>query len=186
VSRIGRLPVVIPSGVQVGVDGLSVTVKGPRGTLARTFAPGVQITLEGNQVQVTRESDEPRIRALHGTTRALIQNMVTGVSTGFTKVLEIEGVGYRASMDGKNLVLNVGYSHPVVVEPPAGITFEVEERTRQIRVIGADAEQVGQIAADIRKIRPPEPYKGKGIHYLGEKIRRKAGKSGKGGKGGKK
>lgn len=185
-SRIGRLPVVIPSGVQVGVDGLSVTVKGPRGTLARTFAPGVQIMLEGNQVQVTRESDEPRIRALHGTTRALIQNMVTGVSTGFTKVLEIEGVGYRASMDGKNLVLNVGYSHPVVVEPPAGITFEVEERTRQIRVIGADAEQVGQIAADIRKIRPPEPYKGKGIHYLGEKIRRKAGKSGKGGKGGKK
>ncbi len=185
-SRIGRLPVVIPSGVQVGVDGLSVTVKGPRGTLARTFAPGVQIVLEGNQVQVTRESDEPRIKALHGTTRALIQNMVTGVSTGFTKVLEIEGVGYRASMDGKNLVLNVGYSHPVVVEPPAGISFEVEERTRQIRVIGADAEQVGQIAADIRKIRPPEPYKGKGIHYLGEKIRRKAGKSGKGGKGGKK
>jgi large subunit ribosomal protein L6 len=112
--------------------------------------------------------------------------MVTGVNTGFSKVLEIEGVGYRAAMDGKNLVMNLGFSHPVTIEPPSGITFEVEERIRQIKVNGSDPEQIGQVAADIRKIRPPEPYKGKGIHYLGERIRRKAGKAGKGGKGGKK
>lgn len=182
-SRVGRLPVTVPAGVTVAVDGLAVQVKGPKGSLQRVFAPGVNLSLEGNQLKVTRESDAPTLKALHGTTRALIQNMVTGVSTGFTKVLEIDGVGYRANMDGKNLVLNVGYSHPVVVEPQVGITFEVDEKTRQVKVNGADAEQVGQVAADIRKIRPPEPYKGKGIHYLGEKIRRKAGKSGKGGKG---
>jgi large subunit ribosomal protein L6 len=183
VSRVGRLPVAIPAGVSVAIDGLAVQVKGPKGTLARTFAPGVALELDDKLVKVTRESDAPTLRALHGTTRALIQNMVTGVSTGFTKVLEIDGVGYRANMDGKNLVLNVGYSHPIVVEPQDGISFEVDEKTRQIKVNGANAEQVGQVAADIRKVRPPEPYKGKGIHYLGEKIRRKAGKSGKGGKG---
>ncbi len=182
-SRVGRLPVAVPAGVTVVIDGLYVKITGPKGTLDRTFASGVNVALDNNAVNVTRDSDEPAIRALHGTTRALIQNMVTGVSTGFTKVLEIDGVGYRASMDGKNLVLNLGYSHPVIVEPPDGISFEVDEKIRQVKVKGADPEQIGQISADIRKIRPPEPYKGKGVHYLGEKIRRKAGKSGKGGKG---
>lgn len=182
-SRVGRLPVSVPAGVSVAIDGLAVQVKGPKGTLQRTFAPGVTVEMDGPVVKVTRVNDEPMMRALHGTTRALIQNMVTGVSAGFTKVLEVDGVGYRANMDGKNLVLNVGYSHPVVVEPSLGISFEVDEKTRQIKVNGSDVEQVGQVAADIRKVRPPEPYKGKGIHYLGEKIRRKAGKSGKGGKG---
>ena len=182
-SRVGRLPVSVPTGVSVEIDGLAVKIKGPKGTLARTFAYGMTLSLEENQVKVVRASDAPSMRALHGTTRALIQNMVTGVSTGFTKVLEIDGVGYRAAMDGKNLVLNLGFSHPVTVEPPDGISFAVDEKTRQIKVMGTDPEQIGQVSADIRKIRPPEPYKGKGVHYLGEKIRRKAGKSGKGGKG---
>jgi len=179
VSRIGRLPVTIPAGVQVNIDGSEVHVKGPKGELKRSFSPLVSLSMEGNQLVVQRGSDEPTARALHGTTRALIQNMVPGVSTGFTTVLEIEGVGYRAEMDGQNLVLYVGYSHPVVVEPPAGIAFDVDTKTRQIKVMGFDKEQLGQLCANIRKIRPPEPYKGKGIHYLGEKIRRKAGKSGK-------
>jgi large subunit ribosomal protein L6 len=185
-SRIGRLPVLIPQGVQVEIEGLNVKVKGPKGTLQRTFAPGVNVNMDQGNIIVTRASEEARIRALHGTTRALINNMVTGVHSGFTKILEIEGVGYRATMDGKTLVLNLGYSHPVRVEPQAGISFEVDEKTRQVKVNGSDIEQIGQVAADIRKIRPPEPYKGKGVHYLGEKIRRKAGKAGKGGKGGKK
>lgn len=178
-SRIGRSPVVLPAGVQVEIDGSLVKVKGPRGELSRTFLPVVDIKLDNNELVVTRDSDEALNRALHGTSRALLQNMVTGVIAGFTKILEIDGVGYRPDMDGANLVLYVGYSHPVVFEPPTGINFEVDTKTRQIRVIGSDKEQVGQTAADIRKIRPPEPYKGKGIHYLGEKIRRKAGKSGK-------
>jgi large subunit ribosomal protein L6 len=182
-SRVGRLPVTVPAGVSVEIDGLYVKIKGPKGTLERTFASGVTVSLEENNVNVVRDNDLALNKALHGTTRALIQNMVTGVSTGFTKVLEIDGVGYRAAMDGKNLVLNLGYSHPVIVEPPEGITFEVDEKVRQVKVKGADREQIGQVSADIRKIRPPEPYKGKGVHYLGEKIRRKAGKSGKGGKG---
>ncbi|MBI4928110.1 MAG: 50S ribosomal protein L6 [Anaerolineae bacterium] len=185
-SRIGRLPIAVPANVQVDIDGLTVKVKGPKGVMERTFVPGVAVNLEQGQLLVTRVNDEPRNRALHGTTRALLNNMVTGVNTGFTKVLEIDGVGYRASMDGKTLVLNVGYSHPVRIEPEEGISFEVDEKIRQIKVNGSDIEQIGQVAADIRKIRPPEPYKGKGIHYLGEKIRRKAGKAGKGGKGGKK
>lgn len=185
-SRVGRNPITVPAGVQVEVNGLNVRVKGPKGTLERTFAAGVAVNLENNQILVTRENDSPSIRALHGTTRALLNNMVTGVNTGFTKVLEVDGVGYRAEMNGSNLVLNLGFSHPVVLEPPAGVTFDADVKTRQIKIIGADREQIGQVAADIRKIRPPEPYKGKGIHYLGEKIRRKAGKSGKGGKGGKK
>ena len=175
----------VPSGVQVEINGSDVRVKGPKGELKRTFSPEIGIALEGSTVHVTRASDEARIRALHGTTRALINNMVVGVSTGFTKVLEVDGVGYRAEMSGANLLLNLGFSHPVTVVPEAGITFEAGAKTRQIKVIGIDREQVGQVASDIRKIRPPEPYKGKGIHYLGEKIRRKAGKSGKG-KGGKK
>jgi large subunit ribosomal protein L6 len=180
VSRVGRLPVTVPSGVQVNINGQYVSVKGPKGSIERTFASGVTIQMEDGHIIVQRESDMPTLRALHGTTRALINNMVTGVSTGFTTVLEIEGVGYRAEMSGKDLVLYVGYSHPVTVNPQDGIAFEVDTKTRQIKVLGFDKEQVGQVAANIRTIRPPEPYHGKGIHYLGEKIRRKAGKSGKG------
>jgi large subunit ribosomal protein L6 len=179
VSRIGRLPVAVPTGVQVDVKGTEVHVKGPRGELRRSFSPVVAIALDNGILQVTRSSDEPAVKALHGTTRALINNMVTGVSTGFTVVLEIDGVGYRAEMNGKNLMLYVGYSHPVEVTPPEGISYDVDTKTRQMKIMGFDKEQVGQVAADIRKIRPPEPYKGKGIHYLGERIRRKAGKAGK-------
>jgi large subunit ribosomal protein L6 len=179
VSRIGRMPVAVPSGVQVTVDGSHVHVKGPNGELDRIFSPSIAIALEESNVVVRRSSDEPRQRALHGTTRALISNMLTGVSAGFTKTLEIDGVGYRPDMDGKTLILYVGYSHPVRMEPPTGISFEVDTKARQIRVKGYDREEVGQVAANIREVRPPEPYKGKGIHYLGEKIRRKAGKSGK-------
>jgi len=171
--------VAIPSGVEVSINGSEVKVKGPKGELVRTFHPELSIQMEDGKVVVTRPSDDPAHRALHGTTRALIHNMVTGVSTGFTKVLEVDGVGYRAEMEGKNLKLFVGYSHPVIVEPEEGISFDVETRTRQIKVMGSNLEQVGQVAADIRKIRPPEPYKGKGIRYQVEKIRRKAGKAGK-------
>ena len=178
-SRIGRLPVTVPAGVQIKVDGSSLFVKGPKGELRREFLPAVTVALEEGQLVVTRRSDEAQDRAIHGTTRALINNMVTGVSTGFKKVLEIDGVGYRAEMDGTTLVLYLGYSHPVRVEPKDGISFEVDTKTRQVTINGYDNEQVGQVAADIRKLRPPEPYKGKGIHYLGEKIRRKAGKAGK-------
>ena len=179
-SRIGRMPITVPTGVQVDVKGTAVMVKGPKGELHRDFASVVEITREGNDLVITRSNDQPTVRALHGTTRALLQNMVTGVSTGFTKVLEIDGVGYRAEMNGKNLILHVGYSHPVEIVPEEGISFEVDTKTRQVKVNGFDKEQVGQVAADLRKIRPPEPYKGKGLHYLGERIRRKAGKSGKG------
>jgi large subunit ribosomal protein L6 len=173
------MPVVIPSGVEVEVKGSSVRVKGPKGELARTFPADMIIEVEDNQILVKRPTDEANHRALHGMTRALIQNMVTGVSTGFQKILEVNGVGYRAEMNGSNLVLHVGYSHPVTVEPPEGISFEVDQRTRQIKVNGYDRQEVGQVAANIRKIRPPEPYKGKGIKYLDERIRRKAGKAGK-------
>ncbi len=179
-SRIGRLPVDIPSGVTVDVKGTHVRVKGPRGELQQSFSPSVAIALQANQVLVTRSSDEPSQRALHGTTRALLANMIQGVSKGFQVVLEVEGVGYRAEIEGKNLALYVGYSHPVKIEPPAGITFEADQKTRQIKVAGFDKQLVGQVAADIRKVRPPEPYHGKGLHYLGERIRRKAGKAGKG------
>lgn len=178
-SRIGRLPVVVPAGVQVDLDGSLVHIKGPKGEMKREFSQAISVAFENGQIAVSRSSEEANVRALHGMTRALIQNMVTGVSQGFTKVLEIEGVGYRAEMDGKNLKLFVGYSHPVIVEPDNGISFEVDTKTRQVKVSGYDREVVGQVSADIRKIRPPEPYHGKGIHYLGEKIRRKAGKAGK-------
>lgn len=181
-SRIGRLPVEIPASVQVKVDGSKIHIKGPKGELQRTFSSLIGIALENNHVVLTRKSDNPEERALHGTTRAVIANMVHGVSTGFTIVLEVEGVGYRAEMDGKTLVLHVGYSHPVRVEPPAGTSFEVDQKTRQIKVLGYDREVVGQTAAEIRRVRPPEPYHGKGIRYAGEKIRRKAGKAGKGAK----
>jgi large subunit ribosomal protein L6 len=181
VSRIGRLPIVYPAGVEVEVNGSFVRVKGPKGSLERNFVPLVTITHEkaSRQVIITRDSDEAAIKALHGTTRAVINNMVMGVSTGFSRILEIDGVGYRAEMDGKKLVLYLGFSHPVVVEPPTGVTFDVDTKTRQVKISGHDKEQVGQVCANIREIRPPEPYKGKGIHYLGERIRRKAGKSGK-------
>lgn len=181
-SRIGRLPVEVPSGVQVNVQGSKVHVKGPKGELERTFSSLIGIALEDGHVVITRKSDHPSERALHGTTRALIANMVRGVSSGFETVLVVEGVGYRSEMNGKNLVLHVGYSHPITVEPPAGISFEVDQKTRQIKVLGFDREVVGQIASEIRRVRPPEPYHGKGIRYAGEKIRRKAGKAGKGAK----
>ncbi len=181
-SRIGRLPVVVPSGVQVNVQGSDVHVKGPKGEMKRTFSSQIEIAMENGQVVVKRKSDDAAERALHGTTRAVIANMVRGVSSGFQVVLEVEGVGYRAEMSGKDLSLFVGYSHPVKVEPPTGISFEVDQKTRQIKVNGFDREVVGQTAAEIRRVRPPEPYHGKGIRYAGEKIRRKAGKAGKGAK----
>jgi large subunit ribosomal protein L6 len=180
VSRIGRLPVHIPSGVKVDLQGSAVTVRGPKGEMRRTFSNLIGIALESDQLVITRQSDLPAERALHGTTRALLANMVHGVSQGFQLVLEIEGVGYRAEMEGKNLALYVGYSHPVKIEPPSGISFETDPKLRQIKVLGFDKEEVGQVAANIRKVRPPEPYHGKGLHYLGEHIRRKAGKAGKG------
>ncbi len=181
-SRIGRLPVEIPGGVQVKLEGSHVQVKGPKGELQRTFSPMIGIALENNQLLITRNSDNPAERALHGTTRAVLNNMIHGVSKGFQVVLEVEGVGYRAEMDGKTLVLHVGYSHPVRVEPPVGISFETEAKTRQIKVLGFDKEAVGQVAANIRNVRPPEPYHGKGLRYQGERVRRKAGKAGKGAK----
>jgi large subunit ribosomal protein L6 len=179
VSRIGRLPVEVPQGVDVKIKGTHVRVKGPKGQLEHTFPAAMKITQKKGVVTVERPSDESTHRALHGMTRALINNMVTGVSKGFEKMLEVNGVGYRAELRGKTLVLNVGYSHPVDIEPPDGITFEVENRARQIKVIGYDKALVGQVAADIRKVRPPEPYKGKGIKYIDERIRRKAGKAGR-------
>jgi large subunit ribosomal protein L6 len=179
VSRVGRMPVVIPAGVQVEISGTNVGVKGPKGEMKRAFSPLIGIAMENGQIMITRHSDQPAERALHGTTRAVLANMIHGVSTGFERVLEIEGVGYRAEMKGKNLVLYMGYSHPVEMEPPAGISFDVDQKARQVFVRGFDKELVGQIAANVRSVRPPEPYHGKGLHYLGEKIRRKAGKAGK-------
>jgi large subunit ribosomal protein L6 len=178
-SRIGKKPVSLPKGVQVTVDGQTVKVKGPKGELTRTFSPEISIEMENGQVLVKRPSDARQIRALHGTTRAIINNMVVGVADGFSKVLQVEGVGYRAEMKGKQLVMALGYSHPVPVDPPPGIAFAVDEKTRTITITGIDREQVGQVAAEIRAWRPPEPYKGKGLRYLGEHVRRKAGKAGK-------
>ncbi len=179
-SRIGRLPIDIPSGVQVDVDGLEVRVKGPKGELKRKFSQLIGIKMENNQLNIARNSENPAERALHGTTRAVIANMIHGVSKGFEVVLQVEGVGYRAEMEGKNLSLFVGYSHPVKMEPPTGVSFETDAKTRLIKVLGFDKELVGQVAANIRKVRPPEPYHGKGLRYLGERVRRKAGKAGKG------
>lgn len=181
-SRIGRLPVVVPNGVQVNVQGSDVHVKGPKGEMKRSFSSLIDIGIEDGQVVIKRRSDNAAERALHGTTRAVIANMIHGVSSGFEVLLQVEGVGYRAELQGKDLALFVGYSHPVKMEPPAGISFEVDLKTRQIKVLGYDREVVGQTAAEIRRVRPPEPYHGKGIRYVGEKIRRKAGKAGKGAK----
>ena len=178
-SRVGRMPIVIPAGVQVEINGPHVDVKGPKGEMKKTFSPLIGIAMENGQIVITRKSDHPSERALHGTTRAILANMVHGVGKGFERVLEIEGVGYRAEMNGKTLVLHMGYSHPVEVEPPAGISFDVDQKARQVFVRGFDKELVGQIAANVRSIRPPEPFHGKGLHYLGERIRRKAGKAGK-------
>ncbi|MCD6356410.1 MAG: 50S ribosomal protein L6 [Anaerolineaceae bacterium] len=176
-SRIGKLPVEIPPGIDVELKGSHVLVKGPKGTLERSFSPLINIKREAEQIIVTRDSDEKYICALHGTTRAVIQNMVTGVNTGYSKILEIQGVGYKAELKDKDLVINVGFSHSVDVKAPDGIEFIVTGKNRIITIKGVNKEVVGQIAADIRKIRPPEPYKGKGIRYKGERVRRKAGKT---------
>jgi large subunit ribosomal protein L6 len=173
------MPVSVPEGVNIEIKGSHVRVKGPKGELEHTFPGAMKISLNEGAIEVKRPSDERSHRALHGMTRSLINNMVIGVSDGFEKVLEINGVGYRAELDGKNLVLNVGYSHPVVIEPPEGISFDVDMKVRQIKVQGYDKQVVGQVTADIRKVRPPEPYQGKGIKYINERIRRKAGKAGK-------
>lgn len=180
-SRIGKKPITIPAGVDVKVDGHKVTVKGPKGTLENTFNPEIGIALEGNEIIVTRPSDDKNHRALHGLTRTLVANMVEGVTNGYSKTLEVNGVGYRAQKQGKNLVMNLGYSHQVIVPETAGITIDVPA-PNQIVISGADKQQVGQFAAEVREKRPPEPYKGKGIKYADEHIRRKEGKAGKGAK----
>jgi large subunit ribosomal protein L6 len=177
-SRIGKQPIEIPGGVDVTIDGVTVTVKGPRGTLEQTFHPEVRILQEGNEIRVERISESGFHRGLHGLTRTLIANMVEGVTNGFQKNLEIVGVGYRAALKGKDIELAVGYSHTVVVEQPVGIEFEVPAPTK-ITVRGNDKAAVGEIAAKIRKVRKPEPYKGKGIRYEGEYVRKKAGKAAK-------
>lgn len=184
-SRVGRLPVQIPAGVKVNVEGSTVTVKGPKGELTQTFDPMLTIKVEGNQTTVKVPEDTKIYDAKHGLTRALIHNMVVGVTEGFKRNLEIDGVGYRAELQGKNLVLTVGLSHTVTIEPPAGISFTVDKTQRLVTIDGSDRQVVGEMAAKLRTIRPPEPYKGKGIHYQGEKIRRKAGKAGKVGTGAK-
>jgi large subunit ribosomal protein L6 len=181
VSRVGKKPITIPQGVKIDINGHSVRVQGPKGEMQRDFSPQMGLALEDGTLVVTRPSDAPSVRALHGTTRAVIQNMVIGVSEGFKKVLQVEGVGYRAEMKGKQLVMALGFSHPVPVDPPPGIDFVVDERARTITVAGIDKELVGQVASDIRGWRPPEPYKGKGLRYQGERVRRKAGKAGKAG-----
>ena len=172
------MPLTLPSGVSVAVSDHQVKVKGPKGELALHVAAPIAVTVEGNTVSVARPDDEKRSRALHGLTRTLIANMVSGVTKGFGKNLEIQGVGYRAQMQGRKLSLALGFSHPVVFEPPQGIEIKVEG-TNKIHINGADKQQVGQVAAQIRAIRPPEPYKGKGIRYEGERVRRKLGKAGK-------
>ncbi|MCI7240197.1 MAG: 50S ribosomal protein L6 [Aerococcus suis] len=177
-SRIGNKPVELPSNVTLDINGQEVTVKGPKGELTRTFSPIIKMNVEDNVVTFERPNDNKDIRAIHGTTRALLNNMVLGVSEGFTKELEMVGVGYRAQMSGNKLVLNVGLSHPVEFEVPEGIEIEVPSNT-QIKVTGISKEAVGQLAAEIRSVRLPEPYKGKGIHYVGEYVRRKEGKTGK-------
>ena len=178
-SRIGRKPIAIPAGVEVKVNGTEVTVKGPKGTLSQSFSERMNIEVNGAEVVVTRPTDNNEDKSLHGLTRTLISNMVTGVSTCFTKELEVNGVGYRVAKQGKDLVMNLGYSHQVIMPEIDGITIEVPNPNK-IVVIGPDKQKVGQFAAEIREKRPPEPYKGKGIKYVDEVIRRKEGKAGKG------
>jgi len=177
-SRIGRLPITIPAGVEVALDGSRISVKGPRGQLQRELAPELRVVQEAGSLKVERPSDDKRSRELHGLTRTLVANMVTGVTEGYRKGLEITGVGYRAQLVGSKLQLNLGYSHPIEIEPPEGISFEVENPVR-LAVVGIDKELVGHVAARVRSSRKPEPYKGKGVRYAGEYVRRKAGKAGK-------
>ncbi len=179
-SRIGRMPIPVPAGVRVDIEGNRVTVTGAKGTLSREFHPDMEIRLEDGVLRVYRPTDQQQHKALHGLTRALLNNMIIGVSQGFKKQLEVQGVGYRVDLQGDgSLLLQLGFSHPVRIFPPQGIRFDVDPRTKVITVSGVDKEQVGQVAANIRAWRPPEPYKGKGIRYIDEPVRRKAGKSGK-------
>jgi len=178
-SRIGRLPIDIPAGVEVTVDGAAVTVKGPKGELSLTVAKPIEVEVADGQVQVTRPDDERESRSLHGLTRTLINNMVIGVTQGYEKKLELVGVGYRVLAKGPAAIeLNLGFSHPVAFQAPEGVTFTVESPTK-LTITGIDKQQVGEVAANIRKLRKPEPYKGKGVRYAGEQVRRKAGKAGK-------
>ena len=177
-SRIGRLPVSVPSGVDVTIDGRAVTVKGPKGQLSRELHPDIAVSREDGSIVVTRPTEQKVHKQLHGLTRTLVNNMVVGVTDGYRKGLEITGVGYRATKNGEKLTLNLGYSHPIEIDPPKGISFEVENPTR-LAVVGIDKELVGQVAAQVRATRKPEPYKGKGVRYLAEKVLRKAGKTGK-------
>jgi large subunit ribosomal protein L6 len=177
-SRIGRLPIPVPSGVEVTIDGRNVTVTGPKGSLSRALHPDMTVSRQDGTIVVTRPTEQKTHKQLHGLTRTLVNNMVVGVTDGYRKGLEITGVGYRATLSGKKLQLNLGYSHQIEIDPPEGITFEVENPTR-LAVVGIDKELVGQIAAKVRSTRKPEPYKGKGVRYAGEYIRRKAGKAGK-------
>jgi large subunit ribosomal protein L6 len=173
------MPIPIPKGVGVDIKDSQVTVKGPKGELSRSFHSDMTISIQDSQIVVSRPTDNRQHRALHGLTRALLANMVTGVTEGYRRDLEIQGVGYRADMRGDNLVLYVGFSHPVEIAPPSGITFGLENRGKNIVVEGIDKELVGEVAARVRRVRPPEPYKGKGIRYVGERVRHKAGKAGK-------
>jgi large subunit ribosomal protein L6 len=177
-SRIGRLPIAVPSTVDVTIEGRQVTVSGPKGTLSRQLHPDISVNREEGNLVVTRPTEQKTHKQLHGLTRTLVNNMVVGVTDGYRKGLEITGVGYRAALNGKKLTLNLGYSHPVEIDPPDGISFELENPTR-LAVVGIDKELVGQIAAKVRSTRKPEPYKGKGVRYAGEVVRRKAGKAGK-------
>ena len=177
-SRIGNKVVVLPAGVEIKQDGNNITVKGPKGELTREFSSDIKMNIEGNEVTFTRPNDSKEMKTIHGTTRANFNNMVVGVSEGFQKALELIGVGYRAQVQGNKLTLNVGYSHPVEMTAPEGVTFEVPAST-QVIVKGINKEVVGELAANIRGVRPPEPYKGKGIRYVGEFVRRKEGKTGK-------
>jgi len=177
-SRIGRLPIPVPSGVDVTIEGRRVTVKGPKGSLSRELHPDMTVSREDDKIVVTRPTEQKTHKQLHGLTRSLVNNMVIGVTDGYRKGLEITGVGYRAVKQGEKLVLSLGYSHQIEIEPPTGIVFELENPTR-LAVVGIDKELVGEMAAKIRSTRKPEPYKGKGVRYAGEQIRRKAGKAGK-------
>jgi large subunit ribosomal protein L6 len=177
-SRIGRLPIAVPSTVDVTIEGRQLTVKGPKGTLSRQLHPDMSVRQEDGSILVSRPTEQKTHKQLHGLTRTLVNNMVVGVTDGYRKGLEITGVGYRATLNGRKLTLNLGYSHPIEIDPPEGISFEVENPTR-LAVVGIDKELVGQIAAKVRATRKPEPYKGKGVRYAGEYIRRKAGKAGK-------